>query len=125
MLVPSEDILFHKEACKHRVRPSIKPKSQEEVLKIAASRKAETGAIRCAAAIPKNFGYVNNFLVGHLFTFDELGEPLAKNESDRDRMLKLFSYVSNGDRLVIQVMTEYDDRLREAERYKAKLKENK
>ncbi|CAN6683303.1 unnamed protein product [Malus baccata var. baccata] len=172
MLVPSEDILFHKEARKHRVRPIIKTKSQEEVLKVAASKKAEVEAIGCAAAIvagedrrllpplptinpifppvrehigqegdpsssskgkdkeevgsvpwkdlkvamrPKDFGYVNNCLAGRRFTFDELGEPLAKEESDCDRMLKLSSYV----------MAEYHDRLREAERCKVKLKENK
>ena len=51
MLVPSEDILFHKEARKHRVRPIIKTKSREEVLKLAASKKAEAEAIGCAAAI--------------------------------------------------------------------------
>ncbi|CAN6678873.1 unnamed protein product [Malus baccata var. baccata] len=172
MLVPSEDILFHKEARKHRVRPIIKTKSREEVLKVAASKKAEAEAIGCAAAIvagedrrllpplptinpifppvrehigqegdpsssskgkdkeevgsvpwkdlkvamrPKDFGYVNNCLAGRRFTFDELGEPLAKEESDCDRMLKLSSYV----------MAEYHDRLLEAERCKVKLKENK
>ena len=51
MLVPSKDILFHKEARKHRVRPIIKTKSREEVLKVAASKKAEAEAIGCAAAI--------------------------------------------------------------------------
>ncbi|CAN6728606.1 unnamed protein product [Malus baccata var. baccata] len=172
MLVPSEDILFHKEARKHRVIPIIKTKSREEVLKVAASKKAEAEAIGCAAAIvagedrrllpplptinpifppvrehigqegdpsssskgkdkeevdsvpwkdlkvamrPKDFGYINNCLAGRRFTFDELGEPLAKDESDCDRMLKLSSYV----------MAEYHDRLREAERCKVKLKENK
>ncbi|CAN6707267.1 unnamed protein product [Malus baccata var. baccata] len=172
MVVPSEDILFHKEARKHRVRPIIKTKSREEVLKVAASKKAEAEAIGCAAAIvagedrrllpplptinpifppvrehigqegdpsssskgkdkeevgsvpwkdlkvamrPKDFGYINNCLAGRRFTFDELGEPLSKDESDCDRMLKLSSYV----------MAEYHDRLREAERCKVKLKENK
>ncbi|CAN6588724.1 unnamed protein product [Malus baccata var. baccata] len=51
MLVPSEDILFHKEARKHRVRPIIKTKSREEVLKFAASKKAEAEAIGCAPTI--------------------------------------------------------------------------
>ncbi|CAN6722537.1 unnamed protein product [Malus baccata var. baccata] len=172
MLVPSEDILFHKEARKHRVRPIIKTKSREEVLKVAASKKAEAEAIGCVAAIvtgedrrllpplhtinhifppdrehigqkgdpnssskgkdkeevgsvpwkdlkvtmrPNDFGYINNCLAGRRFTFDELEEPLAKDESDCDRMLKLYSYV----------MAEYHDRLREAERCKVKLKENK
>ncbi|CAN6573607.1 unnamed protein product [Malus baccata var. baccata] len=144
----------------------------KEVLKVAASKKAEAEAIGCAAAIvagedrrllpplptinpifppvrehigqegdpsssskgkdkeevgsvpwkdlkvamrPKDFGYINNCLAGRRFTFDELGEPLAKDESDCDRMLKLSSYV----------MAEYHDRLREAERCKVKLKENK
>ncbi|KAB2602939.1 hypothetical protein D8674_003944 [Pyrus ussuriensis x Pyrus communis] len=51
MLVLVYDILFHKEARKHQVRPSLKPKSQEEVLKITASKKAEAEAIGCATAI--------------------------------------------------------------------------
>ncbi|CAN6541230.1 unnamed protein product [Malus baccata var. baccata] len=51
MLVPVDDILFHKGARKHRVRPTSKPKSQEEVLKIAASKKAEAEAIECATTI--------------------------------------------------------------------------
>ncbi|KAM0966191.1 hypothetical protein ACFX2C_021990 [Malus domestica] len=145
MLVPSEDILFHKEARNHQVRPIIKTKSREKVLKVAALKKAEAEAIGCAAAIvaredrrllhhlptinpifppvrehigqkgdpssssegkdkeevgsvlkvamrPKDFGYINNCLAGRRFTFNELGEPLAKDESDCDRMLKLSSY---------------------------------
>ncbi|KAB2606079.1 GRIP domain-containing protein RUD3-like [Pyrus ussuriensis x Pyrus communis] len=59
--------------------------------------------------------YVNNCLAGRRSTVDELGEPLDENESDRDRMMRLSSYV----------MIEYDDRLQEVERYKAKFKENK
>ncbi|KAB2600453.1 hypothetical protein D8674_010724 [Pyrus ussuriensis x Pyrus communis] len=51
MLVPVDDILFHKGACKHRLRPTLRPKSQEEVLKITTSNKAEAEAIGCAAAI--------------------------------------------------------------------------
>ncbi|KAM1084875.1 hypothetical protein ACFX19_023523 [Malus domestica] len=158
MLVPVDDILFHKGACKHRVRPTPKPMSQEEVLKIVASKKAEAEAMGCAATIvarderrllpplptinpifpltmestdqeggpscsrkrkykeevgsihwkdlkvamqPSSFRYVNNCLAGRRSTVDELGEPLDENESDRDRMMRLFSYV----------MTEYDDRL--------------
>ncbi|CAN6543461.1 unnamed protein product [Malus baccata var. baccata] len=125
MLVPSKDILFHKEARKHRV---------------AASKKAEAEAIGCDAAIVARedrrllpplptinpiFPPVREHIGqkgdhsssndGRRFTFDELGEPLAKDESDCDRMLKLFSYV----------MAEYHDRLLEAERCKVKLKENK
>ncbi|XP_050117950.1 uncharacterized protein LOC126595683 [Malus sylvestris] len=172
MLVPVDDILFHKGAHKHRVRPTPKPKSQEEVLKIVASKKAEAKAIGCAVAIvtgeerrllpsfptinpifpptmestdqeggpstsrkrkykekvgsihwknlkvtmqPSSFRYVNNYLAGRRSTVDELGEPLDENESDRDRMMRLSSYV----------MTEYGDRLREVERYKAKFKKNK
>ncbi|XP_050125669.1 uncharacterized protein LOC126602877 [Malus sylvestris] len=172
ILVPVNDILFHKGARKHRVRLTPKPKSQEEVLKIAASKKAEVEAIGCAVAIvvgeerrmllplptinpvfpptmestdqegglscrhkrkykeevgsihwndlkvamqPSSFRYVNNCLAGRRSTVDELGEPLDENESDCDRMMRLSSYV----------MTEYDDRLREDERYKEKFKENK
>ncbi|KAM1502437.1 hypothetical protein ACFXTH_027445 [Malus domestica] len=51
MLVPIDDILFHKGARKHRVRPTPKPKSQEEVLKITTSKKVEVEAIGCATAI--------------------------------------------------------------------------
>ncbi|CAN6572659.1 unnamed protein product [Malus baccata var. baccata] len=148
MLVPSEDILFHKEARKHRVRPIIKTKSREEVLKVAASKKAEVEAIGCAVAIVAGedrrllpplpainpiFPPVREHIgqegdpsssskgkdkeeVGSVPWKDlKLGEPLAKDESDCDRMLKLSSYV----------MAEYHDRLREAERCKVKLKENK
>ncbi|KAB2634719.1 hypothetical protein D8674_038167 [Pyrus ussuriensis x Pyrus communis] len=171
MLVPVDDILFHKGARKHRVRPAPRPKSQEEVLKITASKRAEAEAIRCAAAIvareerrllpllptiglifpptiestdqeggpsfsrkrkykeevgsilwkdlkvamqPSSFRYINNFLAGRRSTVDELGKPLDENESDHDQMMRLSSYV----------MTKYDDRLREVERYKAKFKEN-
>ncbi|RXI00125.1 hypothetical protein DVH24_030615 [Malus domestica] len=67
------------------------------------------------ATRPKDFGDINNCLAGRRFAFDKLGEPLAKDESDCDRMLKLSSYV----------MAKYHDRLQEVERYKAKLKENK
>ncbi|KAB2600490.1 hypothetical protein D8674_010761 [Pyrus ussuriensis x Pyrus communis] len=156
----TNDILFHKRARKHRVRPAPRPKSQEEVLKITASKRAEAEAIGCAVAIvarderrllpplptidpifpptmkstdqegdpsssrkrkykeevgsihwkdlkvvmqPSSFRYVNNFLARCRSTVDKLGEPLDENESDRDRMTRLSSYV----------MTEYDDRLRE------------
>ncbi|CAN6703761.1 unnamed protein product [Malus baccata var. baccata] len=51
MLVPVDDILFHKGARKHRVRPTPKPKSQEDVLKIGTSKKVKAEAISCAAAI--------------------------------------------------------------------------
>ncbi|KAM1792090.1 hypothetical protein ACFX12_035984 [Malus domestica] len=140
MLVPSEDIFFHKEARKHRVRPIIKTKSREEVLKVAASKKAEAEAIGCAAAIVAGEdmrlllplptinpifppvrehigqkGDPSSSSEGRRFTFNELGEPLAEDESNCDRMLKLSSYV----------MVEYHDRLREVERCKMKLKENK
>ncbi|KAB2600236.1 GRIP domain-containing protein RUD3-like [Pyrus ussuriensis x Pyrus communis] len=100
MLVPVDDILFHKGARKHRVRPTPRSKSQEEVLKITASKKAEAEAIR----------YVNNCLAGRRSMVDELGEPLDENESDHDWIMRRFSY--------------YDDKLREVERYKAKFKEN-
>ncbi|KAM2249543.1 hypothetical protein ACFXTI_004171 [Malus domestica] len=53
---------------------------------------------------PSSFRYVNNCLAGRQSTIDELGEPLDENESDRDRMMRLSSYV---------------------ERYKVKFKENK
>ncbi|CAN6551873.1 unnamed protein product [Malus baccata var. baccata] len=157
---------------KHRVRPTPKPKLQEEVLKIAASKKVEAEAIGYAATIfareerrllpplptinpifpptmestdqeggpscsrkrkykeevgsihwkdlkvamqPSSFRSINNFLAGRRSTVDELSEPLDENESDRDWIMRLSSYV----------MIEYDDRLREVERYKAKFKENK
>ncbi|CAN6571572.1 unnamed protein product [Malus baccata var. baccata] len=143
MLVPVEDILFHKEARKHQVRPSPKHKSQEQVIKIAASKKAEAEAISCAAAIIAGEERRGDSCLFFLIsipsflqpwsplakkvtlaaavrarcrsTVDEFGKPLAENESDRGRMMRLSSYV----------MTEYDDRLREVEQYKAKFKENK
>ncbi|KAB2626286.1 hypothetical protein D8674_017946 [Pyrus ussuriensis x Pyrus communis] len=51
MLVPVDDILFHKGARKHQVRSAPRPKSHEEVLTITATKKAEAKAIRCAATI--------------------------------------------------------------------------
>ncbi|XP_050116417.1 uncharacterized protein LOC126594240 [Malus sylvestris] len=81
--------------------------------------KEEVGGIQWkdlkVAMQPSSFRYVNNYLARRRSTIDELGEPLDENESDRDRMMRLSSYV----------MTEYDDRLREVERYKVKFKENK
>ncbi|KAM2256110.1 hypothetical protein TB2_046357 [Malus domestica] len=81
--------------------------------------KEEVGSIHWkdlkVAMQPSSFKYVNNCLAGRRSTIDELGEPLDENESNRDRMMRLSSYV----------MTEYDDRLREVEWYKAKFKENK
>ncbi|KAB2596043.1 hypothetical protein D8674_031493 [Pyrus ussuriensis x Pyrus communis] len=138
MLVLVDDILFHKKVCKHRVRPASRPKSQDEVFKITASKKVEVEAIKCAAAIVAG---EERRLLPHLptinpifpltmdstdqegdlsssrrqSTVDELGEPLDENKSDCDRMMRLSSYV----------MTECDDRLREIERYKAKFKDNK
>ncbi|KAM1008626.1 hypothetical protein ACFX2A_005143 [Malus domestica] len=164
MLVHSEDILPHKKIHKFRGEPSVRPKSQDGVLKGPAFRKTGVEAVENDVVVvvgegsrllpppltmehtvqendpgsrhegkgkeragsvpwkdlrvatrPKDFGDINNCLAGRRFAFDELGEPLAKDESDCDRMLKLSSYV----------MAEYHDRLQEVERYKAKLKENK
>ncbi|KAB2600452.1 hypothetical protein D8674_010723 [Pyrus ussuriensis x Pyrus communis] len=109
MLVPVDDILFHKGARKHRVRPAPRPKSQEEVLKITASKRAEAEAISHkrkykeevgsihwkdlkAAMQLSSFRYVNNCLAGRQSTVDEFGKPLNENESDRDRMMRLSSY---------------------------------
>ncbi|CAN6552337.1 unnamed protein product [Malus baccata var. baccata] len=64
---------------------------------------------------PNSFRFVNNYLVGRQATVDEFSEPLVKNESDSDRMMRLSAYVMN----------EYDDRLQEVERYKVKFQENK
>ncbi|KAB2604266.1 hypothetical protein D8674_037557 [Pyrus ussuriensis x Pyrus communis] len=63
---------------------------------------------------PNRFRFVNNCLAGCRATVDELVEPLAENESDHDRMMRLSAYV----------MIEYDDKLQEVERCKAKLQEN-
>ncbi|CAN6713087.1 unnamed protein product [Malus baccata var. baccata] len=151
MLVPSEDILFHKEARKHRKAevkaigcaaaivvgedrrllpplPTINPIFPPVMEHIGqegdpsssnkGKDKEEVGSVPWkdlkVAMRPKDFGYINNCLAGRRFTFDELGELLAKDESDYDRMLKLFSYV----------MAEYHDRLREAERCKRRNGEN-
>lgn len=151
VLVSSEDILFHKETHKHRVRPATRPKSRDEVRKGPAFRKAGAEAVGYAAALvagegsrlvplprivdpivppamehtaqendsgsrregkgkektgsvpwkdlkvatqPKSFEHVSNCLAGRRFTYEELGEPLAENESDCDRILKLSAYVS-------------------------------
>ncbi|CAN6694829.1 unnamed protein product [Malus baccata var. baccata] len=81
--------------------------------------KEEVGSIHWkdlkVAMQPSIFKYVNNYLAKRRSIVDELGEHLDENESDHDWMMRLSSYV----------MTEYDDRLREVERYKAKFKENK
>ncbi|RXH95511.1 hypothetical protein DVH24_008011, partial [Malus domestica] len=45
--------------------------------------------------------------------------PSAEISHEHDRIIFIYIFTSNS-----LVMTEYDDRLREAERYKAKLKEN-
>ncbi|KAB2634503.1 hypothetical protein D8674_038359 [Pyrus ussuriensis x Pyrus communis] len=80
--------------------------------------KEEVGSIHWkdlkVAIQPSSFRYVNNCLAGRRSTVDELSEPLDENKSDHERMMRLSSYV----------MTEYDDRLLEVERYKAKFKEN-
>ncbi|KAM1035084.1 hypothetical protein COP2_039506 [Malus domestica] len=41
-----------------------------------------------------SFRYVNNCLAGRRSTVDELNELLDENESDRDQMMRLSSYVS-------------------------------
>lgn len=51
MLVPIDDILFHKGAHKHKVKLVPRPKFQDEVFNIATSKRAEAEAIRCAIAI--------------------------------------------------------------------------
>ncbi|KAM1074129.1 hypothetical protein ACFX2B_018916 [Malus domestica] len=51
MLVPVDNILLHKGARKHKVKPVPRPMSQEEVLKIATSSRAETETIGCVVAI--------------------------------------------------------------------------
>ncbi|CAN6711834.1 unnamed protein product [Malus baccata var. baccata] len=100
MLVPSEDILFHKEARKHRVRPIIKTKSREEVLKVAASKKAEAEA----------------------HWMEHIGQKGAPSSSSEGKDKEEVGSVPWKD---LKVMAEYHDRLREAERCKVKLKENK
>ncbi|CAN6701013.1 unnamed protein product [Malus baccata var. baccata] len=133
MLVPVDDILFHKGAREERrllpplptINPIFPPTMEFTDQKGGPSRsrkrkyKEEVGSIHQkdlkVAIQPSSFRYVNNCLAGRQSTVDELGEPLDENESDRDRMMMLSSYV----------MTEYDDRLRELEWYKVKFKENK
>ncbi|CAN6680697.1 unnamed protein product [Malus baccata var. baccata] len=143
MLVPSEDILFHKEACKHRVRPIIKTKSREEVLKVTASKKAEAEAIGCAAAIVDR---EDRRLLPPLPTINPIFPPVREHIGQKcdpssssegkdkeevgsvpwkDLKAAMRPKDFGDDRLVMQVMAEYHDRLREAERCKVKLKENK
>ncbi|CAN6547017.1 unnamed protein product [Malus baccata var. baccata] len=117
MLVPSEDILFHKEARKHQVRPIIKTKSQEEVLKVVASKKAEAEAIGCAAAIVARedkrllppLPIINPIFPPVREHIGQKGDPSSSSEG-KDKE---------------EVMVEYHDRLGEAEWCKVKLKENK
>ncbi|CAN6725412.1 unnamed protein product [Malus baccata var. baccata] len=127
MLVPSEDILFHKEARKHRVRPIIKTKSREEVLKVAASKKAEAEAIGCAAAIVAG---EDRRLLPPLPTINPIFPPVREHigqegdpsSSSKGKDKEEVGSVPWKD---LKVMAEYHDRLREAERCKVKLKENK
>ncbi|CAN6716680.1 unnamed protein product [Malus baccata var. baccata] len=138
MSVPSEDILFHKEARKHRVRPIIKTRSREEVLKVTASKKVEVEAIRCAAAI---VAVEDRRLLPHLPTINPIfppirehigqkGDPSSSNEGkDKEEVgsvpwKDLKHYFGSDDRLVMQVMAEYHDRLKEAERCKRRNGEN-
>ncbi|KAM2479650.1 hypothetical protein TB2_003289 [Malus domestica] len=79
MLVPVDDILFHKGARKHRVRPTLKPRSQKEVLKIATSKKAEAEAIGCAAAIVAGD---KRRLLPHLSTINPIF-PLTMESTDQ------------------------------------------
>ncbi|CAN6555230.1 unnamed protein product [Malus baccata var. baccata] len=127
MLVPSEDILFHKEARKHRVRPIIKTKSREEVLKVAASKKAEAEAIGCAAAIVAG---EDRRLLPPLPTINPIFPPVREHigqegdpsSSSKGKDKEEVGSVPWKD---LKAMAEYHDRLREAERCKVKLKENK
>ncbi|CAN6543604.1 unnamed protein product [Malus baccata var. baccata] len=127
MLVPSEDILFHKEARKHRVRPIIKTKYREEVLKVAASKKAEVEAIGYAAAIVAG---EDKRLLPPLPTINPIFPPVREHigqegdpsSSSKGKDKEEVGSVPWKD---LKVMAEYHDRLREAERCKVKLKENK
>ena len=78
MLVPSEDILFHKEARKHRVKPVFRPKSQEEVLKIAASKKTKAEAIGCAVTVVAGD---ERRLLPHLPAVDHILPPVMEHPS--------------------------------------------
>ena len=51
VLVPSEDILPHKKIHKFRGEPSVRPKSQDGVLKGPAFRKTGVEAVENAAAV--------------------------------------------------------------------------
>ncbi|CAN6685345.1 unnamed protein product [Malus baccata var. baccata] len=76
MLVPVDDILFHKGARKHWVRPTPKPKSQDEVLKIAALKKAKAKVIGCAATIVARD---ERRLLPHLHTINPIFLPTIKS----------------------------------------------
>ncbi|KAB2597123.1 hypothetical protein D8674_000043 [Pyrus ussuriensis x Pyrus communis] len=80
MLVSIDDILFHKGAYKHWVKPAPRPKSQEEVLKITASKRAEAEAIGCAAAIVAR---EERLLLPHFPTID-LIFPLTMESTDQE-----------------------------------------
>ncbi|CAN6719350.1 unnamed protein product [Malus baccata var. baccata] len=109
MLVPVDDILFHKGARKHRVRPALRPKLQEEVLKITASKKVEAEAIGCATAIVA--GEERRLLL-HLPTINPIFPPTMESTNKKVT-------------LALAVKGSTRKRSREVERYKAKFKENK
>ncbi|CAN6718976.1 unnamed protein product [Malus baccata var. baccata] len=116
VLVPSEDILFHKEARKHRVRPIFKTKSREEVLKVAASKKAEAEVIGCAAAIVTG---EDRRLLPHLPTINPIFPPVREHIGQKGDPSS-----SSEGKDKEEVMAEYHDRLQEAERCKRRNGEN-
>ncbi|KAB2627210.1 hypothetical protein D8674_020828 [Pyrus ussuriensis x Pyrus communis] len=127
MLVPVGDILFHKGARKHRVRPAPRSKSQDEVLKITALKKAKPEAIGCAAGIA---AWEKRQLLPSLPTIDRIFPPTMEDidqngDPSSNRKRKYKKEVGSMHWKDLKVMIEYNDRLREVKRYKAKFKENK
>ncbi|KAB2597326.1 hypothetical protein D8674_000246 [Pyrus ussuriensis x Pyrus communis] len=146
MLVPVDDILFHKGAHKHRVRPALRSKSQEEVLKITTSKNTEAEAIGYAAVIVTG---EERRLLPPLPTIEPIFPPTMKStdlkgdpSTSRKRKYKeepsSFRYVNNclaGRRSTVDELSEpldenesdHDWMMRLSsyvERYKAKFKEN-
>ncbi|KAB2621456.1 GRIP domain-containing protein RUD3-like [Pyrus ussuriensis x Pyrus communis] len=137
---------FHKGARKHRVKPIPRPKSQEEVLKIATSKRVEAKAIGCAVVIvvgeerrllppPPNIDPVFAPVIKYA---GQEGDPNSNRKRKYKEEPNSFRFINNflvvhratvdkfGEPLV-ENKSDRDQmmRLREVEQYKAKLQDNK
>ncbi|KAB2627802.1 GRIP domain-containing protein RUD3-like [Pyrus ussuriensis x Pyrus communis] len=128
MLVPVDDILFHKGTRKHRLRLTPRPKSQEEAIGCAATIVAGEER-RLLPHLPT----INLIFPLTIESTDQEGDPSSSSKRKYKEEVSSIYWKNLKDlkNLSLQpssfryVMIEYDDRLREVERYKAKFKENK